>query len=267
VLHFVSELRTANTLRRYDEAGFEIVRLSKNIGAAAAINYAFKMVKGEFTARIDHGDGYHPNFLVDSVAALQRHPDVAFVCAAVRLINSKGIPGPADYGEGPGSRDRFATMLERHFVTAPTILGRTSHWRCAIPTPAGMNFCDWYMNLTMAEAAPVVVMDKIVADYRVHQFNMHATKVRDGMGERVTLQVLDRFLYNSPRSAELAPQASEIMALHQADWGNKYFGARMKADASRCYQAALRFDPAPCWKGRFIIATSGYWSDGRSMIG
>jgi hypothetical protein len=108
------------------------------------------------------------------------------------------------------------------------------------------------MNLTLAETAPVVVIDKIVADYRVHPLNMHTTKVRDGMGERVTLQVLDRFLYNSPRSAEFAPLANAILALHYADWGDKYFGARMDANASRCYRAALRFDPTEWWKGRFM---------------
>src|SRR5262249_4958594 len=162
---------TAKILRGYADASFEIFRLAKNVGAAAAINYAFTLVQGEFVARIDYDDRYHPNFLIDSVDALQRHSDAAFVCAAVRLIDSDGVPGatvgPADYGEEAGSRDRFASMLERHFVTAPTILARTSHWRRAIPVPAGMNFCDWYMNLIMAETAPVVVMHNIVADYRV----------------------------------------------------------------------------------------------------
>src|SRR5262249_38195817 len=85
-----------------------------------------------------------------------------------------------------------------------------------------------------------------------HPLNMHATKVRDGMGERVTLQVLDRFLYNSSRSAKLAMRARAIMAMHHASWGDQYFGARMDADALRCYRAALRFDPAQCWKGRFM---------------
>jgi glycosyltransferase involved in cell wall biosynthesis len=247
---------TAKILQGHADAGFQIVHLAKNVGAAAAINHAFTLVRGQFVARIDYDDRYQPNFLIDSVEALQQYPDAAFVCGAVRMINSEGVPGviatPADYGEEPGSRDRFVSMLQRHFVTAPTILGRTSHWRRAIPIPAGMNFCDWYMNLTMAETAPVVVMDKIVADYRVHPFNMHTTKVYDRMGERVTLQVLDQFLYNSPRSAELAPLRNAIIALHHADWGNKYFGARMDADASRCYQAALRFDPAQSWKGRFM---------------
>jgi glycosyltransferase involved in cell wall biosynthesis len=247
---------TAEILQRYVEVGFEIVRLAENVGAAAAINYAFTLVRGEFVARIDYDDRYHPDFLVESVEALQKHPDAAFVCAAVRMINSEGEPGaitgPADYGEGPGCHDRFASVLERHFVSAPTILARTSHWLRAIPIPAGMNFCDWYMNLTMAETAPVVVIDKIVADYRVHPLNMHATKIFDGMGERVTLQVLDRFLYKSRRSIELMPRANAIMALQHADWGNKYFGSRMDADALRCYRAALRFDLALWWRGRFL---------------
>jgi glycosyltransferase involved in cell wall biosynthesis len=247
---------TGKILQRYVDAGFEIVRFAENVGAAAAINHAFTLVRGEFVARIDYDDRYNPNFLVDSVEALQKHPDAAFVCAAVRMINSEGVPGgtagPTDYGEEPGCHDRFASMLERHFVTAPTILAHTSHWRRAIPIPADMNFCDWYMNLIMAETAPVVVIDKVVADYRVHPLNMHATKVFDGMGERVTLQVLDRFLYNSRRSVELMPRANVIMALHHADWGNKYFGSRMDADALRCYRAALRFDLAQWWKGRFM---------------
>jgi glycosyltransferase involved in cell wall biosynthesis len=247
---------TAKVLAPYDGAGFELVRLPENIGAAAAINQAFTLVRGEFVARIDYDDRYYPNFLVDSLDALQRHPDAAFVCAAVRMINSEGIPGattgPADYGEEPGSRDRFASMLERHFVTAPTILGRTSHWLRAIPIPAGMNFCDWYMNLTMAESAPIVVMDKITAEYRIHPLNMHSSAVLDGMGERVTFQVLDRFLYQTPRSDELASRAKAIMALHYADWGNKYFGAGMDADALRCYRAALHFDSTQSWNGRFL---------------
>ena len=261
VIDDASTDRTAKILQDYDDPRLEVIRLAKNVGAASAINYAFALVRSEFVARIDYDDRYHPNFLIDSVDALKRCPDAAFVCAAVRMINSEGVPGatagPVDYGEEPGCDDRFVSMLKCNFVTAPTILGRTAHWLRAIPVPIGMNFCDWYMNLIMAETAPVVVMDKIVADYRVHPLNMHATKVRDGMGERVTLQVLDRFLYNSPRSAELAPRARAMMALHYADWGNKYFGARMDADALRCYRAALRLDPGQFGRGRFTLRYVG----------
>src|SRR5215472_4148800 len=57
---------TARILQRYDDPRFEIIRLEKNGGAAAAINYAFGMVRSEFVARIDYDDRYHPNFLADS---------------------------------------------------------------------------------------------------------------------------------------------------------------------------------------------------------
>src|SRR6516165_692144 len=109
VVNDASSDGTAKILQQYGaDAGFEIVRLTENVGAAAAINHAFTLVRGEFVARIDYDDRYHSNFLVDSLDALQRHPDAAFVCAAVRMINSDGVPGvtasPADYGEEPGCR-------------------------------------------------------------------------------------------------------------------------------------------------------------------
>ena len=243
-------------LCRYRDPRIEHIRLSRNEGAAAAVNHAFGRVRGEYLARIDYDDRYHPNFLTESLPALESYPDAAFVCGGVRMIDSDGTPGalagPANYGEAPGSCDRFAAMLRRHFVTAPTILARTRHWLRAKPVPDGMNFCDWYMNLTMAEAAPVVVIDKTTADYRVHPLNMHTTNVIDGMGERVTFEVLDRFLDKSPRSTELSSQARAIRALHYADWGNRYFGLGMNAAALRCYWRALRLDQRQAWRGRFL---------------
>ena len=234
-------------LDRYDDPRFEVIRFERNAGAAAAINRAFTLVRGEFVARIDYDDRYRPGFLKRSVTVLRNNPGAAFVCASARMMDRKSVPGgitgPADYGEAPGVADRFASMLARHFVTAPTILGRTSRWREIMPVPEGMDFCDWYMNLSMAEVAPVAVLDAVTADYRIHPLNMHTTKVPSGMGERVTFQVLDRFLDNSPRSAELAPRARRIRAWHYADWGDKYFAAGMDADCLRCYRSAMVRDP------------------------
>ncbi len=64
--------RTAKILQDYDDPRLEVIRLAKNVGAASAINYAFALVRSEFVARLDYDDRYHPNFLVDSVDALQR---------------------------------------------------------------------------------------------------------------------------------------------------------------------------------------------------
>lgn len=254
---------TRDLLRSYRRPPFQIVRIDPNGGAAAAITHATSLIRGEFTARIDFDDRYRPGFLAASLAALKSCPDAAFVCASVQSIDADGNAGdrfsPGAHGQEPGCRDRFREMLTSHFVTAPTLLARTEHWRRAMPIPEGMDFCDWYINLTMAESAPVVVLDQLTADYRVHPAGMHLTKVATGMGERVTQDVLDRFLVRGARSREVAPFARKIRAGHAKDWGDKYFAAHMHADAMRCYRQALRLRPSLCKDAGMIRRMTGMW--------
>ena len=254
---------TPDLLRSYRRAPFQIVRIDPNGGAAAAITRASSLIRGEFTARIDYDDRYRPGFLIASLAALKSCPDAAFVCASVQSIdadsNAGDLFGPDAHGQEPGCRDRFRELLASHFVTAPTLLARTEHWRRAMPIPEGMDFCDWFINLTMAERAPVVVLDQLTADYRVHPAGMHLTKVASGMGERVTREVLDRFLLEGSRSRELAPFARRIRAGHAKDWGDKYFAAYMHADAMRCYRQALRLRPSLCSDAGMMRRLTGLW--------
>ena len=238
---------SAAIMAEYLNDEIQIIALEKNIGAAAAIDRATEEVRGEYVARIDYDDRYRPDFLTTSLAALMAHPEAAFVCASAMTIDPEGVPGnrvgPEGHGQRPGCRDRFAALIRSNFVTAPTLLARTSHWQRAHPIPKGMDFCDWYINLVMAEEAPVVVLDHVTADYRVHPLGMHLTKVGTGMGERVTRAVLDRFLDKGRRAAELAGVARAIRAGHAKDWGDKYFATHLHRHSLRCYWEALRLRP------------------------
>ena len=252
---------TEAVVRSVMDPRIEYIRLDKNIGAAAAINLAFKYVRGEYVARIDYDDVYHKNFLIDSMELLEMFPEAAFVCGAIRMIDcdgqAAGVAGPASYGQDTGVRDRFLDLLKHNFVSAPTILGRTKCWQQALPVPAGLNFCDWYMNLCMAEQAPFGVIDKVVADYRVHPLNMHSTNVIDRTGEDITFRVLTRFLVNTHRQSEVSRHSRMILAKHFGDWGDRYFGMRMNADALRCYLTALQKDPRLMWRGTFMHRAIG----------
>jgi glycosyltransferase involved in cell wall biosynthesis len=261
VLDDASSDGTQAAVRNIVDPRIEYIRLDKNVGAAAAINLAFRHVRGEYVARIDYDDVYHSNFLADSMAILQLYPKAAFVCGAIRMIDSEGraagVAGPASYGQEAGVRDRFLDLLKSNFVSAPTILGQARCWHQALPIPEGLNFCDWYMSLCMAEKAPIGVIDKIVADYRVHPLNMHSTNVIDGTGEQITFRVLRRFLFDTPRYHEVGRYSRMILAKHFGEWGDRYFGMRMDADALRCYRAALQKDPRLLWQGRFLHRAIG----------
>lgn len=247
VIDDVSTDTTPDLVASFDDQRIQFLRPVQNGGAAAAINLAFAKVSGEFVARIDYDDCYHPDFLLKAVATLKENPDAGLVCGAVTMIDASGQAcghsSPIQFGIVPGTADRFVDLLRRNFITAPTILARTEVWRKAIPVPTGLNFADWYMSLKMAESAKIHVLDEVLADYRVHPAGMHSTMVLDGSGERMSERILDYFLLSPISRDDAAPLARQIRGQHRAEWGDRYFGCHMNADAKRCYWAALRSAP------------------------
>lgn len=239
---------TTAVMARYRDERIQFVRHEHNKGAAEAVNTAFNLVRGEFTARIDYDDRYHPHFLLCAVEALRNNPKAGLVCGGVQMIDREGKPcglsSPVLQGYAVGCGDHFLNLLRHYFVTAPTLLARTEIWKRAIPLPAGMNFADWYMTLKMAEVSEVCVIDGTLADYRIHPLNMHSTMVVDGSGERTTWRVLDYFTGESARADEVKKFRTGIYARHAAEWGDKYFGADMYSAARRCYLRAIKLAPS-----------------------
>lgn len=248
---------------RYHDNRIQFVRHEQNKGAAEAVNTAFGLVRGEFTARIDYDDRYRPQFLLRAMEALTRHPNAGLVCGGVQMMDRDGKPcglsSPVQQGYAAGCGDHFLNLLRHYFVTAPTLLARTEIWKRAIPLPPGMNFADWYMTLKMAEVSELCIIDDTLADYRIHPLNMHSTMVLDGSGERTTWRVLDHFTSESPRAIEVQKFRPEIYARHAAEWGDRYFGAEMSRDARRCYLRAIRLAPRQQLRSEILWRLAGTW--------
>lgn len=155
VIDDASTDETRAVVSGFRDPRIRFLRHEINRGAAAAINTAFAVASGEFIARIDYDDRYLPEFLVRAVAALQEDPAAGLVCGAVEMIDTHGQrcghASPTQHGISIGAADHFVSLLRHNFITAPTILGRATAWRTALPVPDGLNFADWYMSLKMAE--------------------------------------------------------------------------------------------------------------------
>jgi glycosyltransferase involved in cell wall biosynthesis len=232
-------------IRRYRDPRLRYLRHDRNLGAAATVNHGFREARGAFIARIDGDDRYRPAFLRRTREALARHERAGLACGRIRMLG----PDDEDFGDSvlsvpaPSAGDYFATLLSDHFISAPTVLGRREAWDAALPVPDGMNFCDWYMALCVAERWHVAVIDEVLADYRVHPRQMHTTMISDRSGERTTWRVLERFFEGSPRAAEIAPRRRAVHAGHWLAWADRYFGMGLYADARRCYLRAVALRP------------------------
>ena len=232
-------------IRSFRDSRLRYLRHDRNQGAAATVNHGFAEARGEFVARIDGDDRYRPGFLRATLAALQRHAQAGLTCGRIRMIgpNDEDFGGSALSVPAPSCADYFEALLAENFVSAPTVLGRREAWAAALPVPDGMNFCDWYMALRVAERWQVAVVDEELADYRVHPQQMHARMIGDRSGERTAWRVLDHFFEQSSRAAEIAPRRRAIYARHWVEWADRYFGMGLHAEARRCYLQAIAARP------------------------
>jgi glycosyltransferase involved in cell wall biosynthesis len=263
VVDDASQDDTPAVFGRYQDDRIQFIRHEQNKGAAEAVNTAFSLVRGKFTARIDYDDRYRPHFLLHAMKALENNTKAGLVCSGVQMIDLEGTPtglsSPLKQGYAVGSGDHFLNLLRHYFVTAPTLLARTEIWKRAIPLPKGMNFADWYMTLKMAEVSELCIIDDTLADYRIHPLNMHSTMVLDGTGERTTWRVLDHFTSESARADEITAFRPEIYARHAAEWGDRYFGAQMSRDARRCYLKAIGLAPRQYLRAEILWRLAGTW--------
>jgi len=67
-------------------------RNRENMGAAWNYNHLFHLASGEYFKWAAHDDVLHPDFLLKTVAALDRNPSMVLAYARVITINSQGKP-------------------------------------------------------------------------------------------------------------------------------------------------------------------------------
>jgi glycosyltransferase involved in cell wall biosynthesis len=238
---------TEAVVRSYSDPRIRYIRHATNQGAFVTVNHGFKHAQGKFIARIDSDDRYRSDFLATTIPILQQYPEVGLVYSDIAMIDVQGRvtseKGNVQRGDRPEKGNELIPLLTENFIPAPTILARREAWETALPVPEGYSFCDWFLSINIAKKWEFFYIDQVLADYRIHPQNMHRTMIRDKMGERITMEILDQVFHESDRYSELSKAKGSIYARNYHTLADKYFACEMNADARRCYLATIYHAP------------------------
>lgn len=241
---------TVAILERVRDPRLRVFRNERNLGHAGTINRALPLTRGAIVSRIDPDDRYRPHFMATVVDRLNRFPDVGLVYGRAGIIDAAGtfyglVTGGPHEAEFRGSD--FLALLAKNFICAPTVAARRDLWLAQLPVPGDLAFHDWYFTLLIARGHDFCFVDDVLADYRVHGANHHASIARTGAEERSVLWLLDHVFgereADEAREQDKRRVARHTYATHYLDFAEKYFGFGLNAEARRCYAAAFKRQP------------------------
>jgi glycosyltransferase involved in cell wall biosynthesis len=257
---------TREVLEGFRDPRLRVILHETNQGHIRTISEGLQEARGKYVARIDADDRYRPCFLNETVARLEKFPEVGFVYGDAAIIGGEGEPYEPTTDTVHGGREfkgnELIPLLMLNFVCAPTVIARREAWLQALPIPADLAFSDWYYNLMIARRYEFFYVNRVLADYRVHSANHHVKIVRNRTEEPSIEYVLDRIFSEREKDPglERKKQAARgrVYARQFAMLADRYFGADMTKDARRCYVRALRHSPVEAFtmgRARRLMAT------------
>src|SRR5438874_6929431 len=202
-----SQDNTLQILSVFSDPLLKVIKHPLNKGHVFTVNEGLEQTRGKYVARIDPDDRYRADFLVETVPKLETLPEIGAAYGDVAVVDDRGrvnckrcdvVHRNADF-----KGNEFIALLQRNFICAPTLLARREAWMSAWPIPEGLAFNDWYFNIMLARRYEFYYVNKVVAEYRVHGANHHATIVRDRTEEISIIRLLDRVFSEEEKDTAL----------------------------------------------------------------
>jgi glycosyltransferase involved in cell wall biosynthesis len=150
-----------------------------NTGLASARNRGLAESHGEFVVFLDADDMLAPGALDIGAAALEAHPECAFVTGRCVMMDALGHLQPTP--EHPRlTSDAYTELLRHNYIWMPAMV---MFRRTALVEAAGFNkqehaAADYELYLRVARQRPAFDHAKVVAYYRQHGSNMSADASR-----------------------------------------------------------------------------------------
>lgn len=155
--------------------------LKDNGGQASALNAGLAVCRGEIVHFLDADDVLRPDIVEQVVAAVAAHPDAALVQYRVAVIDAEGRPTGALIP--PASAPLRSGDLRQHIVRCgsyhyPPTSANAATVRALrrigpIPEATFRISPDYFLAMALPLVGPVVGLDVVGADYRIHGANVY----------------------------------------------------------------------------------------------
>lgn len=209
--------RTAEGLRPQCEARFaRTVMLSKpKENAAASINMALEMARGEYVYLIASDDAAEPHAVEELVQAMEARPDAVLAVGDNLIMDAnsrrigwdekrRAVPlGEAPFktfgdflglnGAGRHARDfgAYPALLKGNHIPNGCLM-RASALRAVGGYDTSVILEDWYINLQLAKLGPMLYLPKILFRYRWHGSNTIKNYEDEEIQRKICRQICQR---------------------------------------------------------------------------
>jgi glycosyltransferase involved in cell wall biosynthesis len=243
---------TAEVAEQFVRADRRVKLLHRpNGGLAAALNSGFQLAKGDYVARLDADDLWHPSKLTRQIELAGQAPDAAFIYTFVRYVDAEGLV----LRDAP--RQRFPPQALCRSIFESLIGGGSSAlMKCAAIEQAGgfqepfRNWEDLLLQLRISARHPIACVPQYLVGYRVRPGSLSADPRKMLAGWRRARRLILEMFPQVPGYVHAWAHGKRCAELAEAfAWRGKY------GTAAALLAEALRYDPS--WTMRFLAYRAG----------
>lgn len=164
-----------------------LIKNEKNLGLAPSLNKCIEKARGEYIARMDADDIAVKDRFYKQVKYLDEHPNIAFVCGGVYLIDEKGVWGTR-LNQIPLTKEnvfKYQPIAHPTTMIRKSILELVNGYTVAPYTKRGQDFDLWckiyshgYVGKNIGEIVLYYREDKNAYKKRLFKYRIHSFKVK-----------------------------------------------------------------------------------------
>lgn len=141
-------------------------------GQSHAINKGVSMASGDVVAWLNTDDLYAPGALAAVADAFARNPAAHWLAGRCEIIGPDGLilrPAVTRYKERSLRRYSYRALLRENFLSQPSVFWRRDFGLRVGALEESLHYTmDYDLWLRMARASPPLVLDRVLAQFRLH---------------------------------------------------------------------------------------------------